>query len=87
MAEQLAIYKKGSTDLVAAGDPATGVAITGLTAGTVVTTGDYQAAKYDGNAKKNTSGLVDVPGFTVLGGTPKDVTSTPTGDGATVTGK
>lgn len=85
MAEQLAIYKKDDLDkVVVAGDPTDGIAITSLAAGTVVATGDYQAAKYDSETKKATTGFVAVPGFTVLAEAPKDVTSTPTGDGATV---
>ena len=86
MAQQLAIYKKGETDPTVVGDP-TGVAITGLEAGTVVATGDYQVATQDSESKENTSSKVDVPGWTVLKATepaPTNVQSTPTEDGANV---
>lgn len=86
MAAQLAIYKKGETTPVVTGDP-TGVAITGLEAGTVVATGDYQVATQDSESKENTSSKIDVPGWTVLKATepdPEDVKVTPTADGGTV---
>lgn len=62
------------------------VAITGLDAGTVVATGDYQVAWSDGT---NESDRVDVPGFTVNSAETKpeaatNVTATPTDDGATI---
>ncbi|WP_187349018.1 hypothetical protein [Lactiplantibacillus plantarum] len=80
MAKVLNAYQKGNETAIATGD-ATSVAITGLSAGTVVATGDYQVAYVDGS---QTSDKVDVPGFTVLAA-PQDVKATATTDGANVT--
>lgn len=87
MAQKLAIYKKGEDTPVVTGDP-TGVAVTGLEAGTVVADGDYQAAVIDDTNAENPSGKVDVPGWTVLKKTepePTNVKATATEDGADVT--
>lgn len=84
MAKVLKIYAKGNDTAIATGD-ATSVTITGLAAGTVVATGDYQVAYVDGD---QSSDKVDVPGFTVLAAaptSPDDVKSTATTDGAQVT--
>lgn len=84
MAKVLNAYQKGNETAIATGD-ATSVAITGLSAGTVVATGDYQVAYVDGS---QTSDKVDVPGFTVLAAKPadpQDVEATATTDGASVT--
>lgn len=84
MAKVLNVYAKGNDTAIATGD-ATSATITGLTAGTVVATGDYQVAYVDGN---QSSDKVDVPGFTVLAANPAnpaDVKSTATTDGANVT--
>ncbi|WP_191985878.1 hypothetical protein [Levilactobacillus lindianensis] len=86
MAQQLAIYKKGEDTPVITGDP-TGVAITGLTSGTVVADGDYQAAVVDSDNAENPSGKVDVTGWTVLKKIepePTNVKVMPTEDGGTV---
>lgn len=83
MAKVLNIYAKGNDTAIATGD-ATSVTITGLAAGTVVATGDYQVAYVDGG---QSSDKVDVPGFTVLAAKPDDpanVQSTATTDGAKV---
>lgn len=83
MAKVLKIYAKGNDIPIATGD-ATSVTITGLAAGTVVATGDYQVAYVDGD---QTSDKVDVPGFTVLAAKPAepaDVQSTATTDGVKV---
>ncbi|MGA3513271.1 hypothetical protein ACE5SX_17045 [Lactiplantibacillus plantarum] len=68
MAKVLKAYQKGNETAIATGD-ATSVAITGLAAGTVVATGDYQVAYVDGS---QTSDKLDVPGFTVLAAKPAD---------------
>lgn len=84
MAKVLKVYAKGNDVAIATGD-ATSVTITGLAAGTVVATGDYQVAYVDGD---QSSDKVDVPGFTVLAANPAnpaDVKSTATTDGAQVT--
>ncbi|MCF6161901.1 hypothetical protein [Furfurilactobacillus milii] len=86
MAKVLNVYKKGNETAIATGD-ANSVAITGLAAGTVVATGDYQVAFVDGY---QTSDKVDVPGFTVLipkPANPQDVKATPTTNGANVTAR
>lgn len=86
MAQQLAIYKKGEDKATVTGDPK-GVELTGLDAGTVVATGDYQAAVIDSEGAENPSAKVDVPGFTVLKKTepePTDVKATATETGATI---
>lgn len=83
MAKVLNVYAKDSNTAIAIGDE-TSVAITGLAAGTVIATGDYQVAYVDGD---QTSSKVDVPGFTVLAAKPadpKDVEATATTDGANV---
>ncbi|MBS0953056.1 hypothetical protein ABC426_17450 [Lactiplantibacillus plantarum] len=83
MAKVLKVYQKGNDKEIATGD-ATSVAITGLAAGTVVADGDYQVAYVDGD---QSSDKVDVPGFTVLAAKPadpKDVKTTATADGASV---
>lgn len=83
MAKVLKIYAKGNDIPIATGD-ATSVTITGLAAGTVVATGDYQVAYVDGD---QSSDKVDVPGFTVLAAAPTnptDVQSTATTDGVKV---
>lgn len=83
------IYDKAGNK-VTEGEVGTGTAtITGLTAGTVVADGDYQAAFKDSVTGEESS-KVDIQGWTVLTPAPEaptDVASTATDDGATVTAK
>ena len=65
MALKLNVYAKGDTTALATGDDTTGVAITGLAAGTVVADGDYQVTHTDDAGTLTESKRVDVPGFTV----------------------
>lgn len=84
----LKVYKKGETTSSFTGTDTDGVAITGLPAGTVVATGDYQVGHSDPDGKLLDSDKVDVPGFTVnkaKAPTPTGVTATPTNDGAKIT--
>lgn len=69
MALKLNVYAKGGTTALATGDDATGVAITGLAAGTVVADGDYQVTHTDNTGALTESKRVDVPGFTVKSAT------------------
>ncbi|WP_268914108.1 hypothetical protein [Lentilactobacillus sp. SPB1-3] len=64
------LYKKGQLTPVITGDNS-GVAITGLAAGTVVATGDYEATNTDDTGKQTESERVPVPGFTVPAADPK----------------
>lgn len=83
------IYDKAGNK-VTEGEVGTGTAtITGLTAGTVVADGDYQAAFKDSVTGEESS-KVDIQGWTVLTPAPEaptDVASTATTDGATITAK
>ncbi|HBF73719.1 MAG TPA: hypothetical protein DDW71_00465 [Lactobacillus sp.] len=84
----LNIYKKGDSKAAFTGDETTGVAITGLAAGTSVAAGDYQASAVDPTGKMAESDKVDVPAFTVnkaKAPAPTNLKVTPTNDGATVT--
>ena len=88
MAEKLVIYKKGESAVAFTGD-ADKVTITGLAAGTVVATGDYELAVQDADGIKPESDHEPVAGFTVNAAkkaAPENVTVTPTDDGAVVTG-
>lgn len=68
--QYLKVFKKDGTFVSAGTKGASSVAITGLTAKTVVASGDYQVAfDLDATSKlsSSASGKVDVPAFTVLG--------------------
>lgn len=65
MAIKLNLYKKGNSKPIATGDDDEGVAVTGLAAGTVVGTGEYQVSHFDDAGALTESDLVDVPTFTV----------------------
>lgn len=78
----LQAFKKGQDNPVATGDKgARKVAITGLTPGTVVGDGQYEAAFTDGTTL---SDKVDVPGWTVAQDTDKPTTGD---DSTSVVGK
>lgn len=80
------IYKKDGTKVVEGEKGSLTTAITGLTGGTVVATGDYQIAFKD-SVTGLESDKVDIPGFTVekVPEQPADVKTTATDDGANVT--
>ncbi|TLQ03650.1 hypothetical protein FEZ51_08575 [Pediococcus stilesii] len=85
--QHLVVYDKSGSKKFEGKVEENSVAITGLTAGTVVADGDYQVAWSDGVQE---STKVDVPGFTTLTPAPTDateVTSTATSDGANVSAK
>ncbi|GEO70443.1 hypothetical protein [Levilactobacillus acidifarinae] len=87
MATKLNVYKKDGTTPVATGTDTDGAVITGIAAGTVVPTGDYESTHTDDAGVLTESNRVPVPGFTVKQAqeaAPTNVTSTPTEDGATV---
>jgi len=87
MATKLNVYKKDGTTPVATGTDTDGATITGIAAGTVVATGDYESTHTDDAGVLTESNRVLVPGFTVNKAqetVPTNVTSTPTDDGATV---
>lgn len=65
MAIKLNLYAKGGTTPIATGDDTTGVAVTGLAAGTVVNDGDYQVSHTDDSDTLLESDRASVPGFTV----------------------
>lgn len=84
--ETLVIYDKKGTEVVEGELGTKSATITGLTAGTVVADGDYQASFKDATTSKE-SEKVDVKGFTVLTPAPEaptDEAATPTTDGAAV---
>ncbi|KJW12862.1 hypothetical protein [Levilactobacillus spicheri] len=88
MAVKLNVYKKDGTTPVATGTDTDGAVITGIAAGTVVPTGDYESTHTDDAGVLTESNRVPVPGFTVNPAqeeAPTNVKSTPTNDGATVT--
>lgn len=65
MTIKLNLYKKGDTKPLAIGDDETGVAVTGLAAGTVVAEGDYEVSHSDDTGALTESERVKVPSFTV----------------------
>lgn len=87
MALNLTIYKKGETTKTFSGVKTT-ADITGLVAGTVVATGDYEATNVDPDGILNESKRTPVEGWTVpkqQAPTPANLKVTPTADGATIT--
>ncbi|WP_341778600.1 hypothetical protein [Levilactobacillus sp. HBUAS70063] len=87
MALNLTIYKKGESTAAFTGVKTT-ADITGLAAGTVVATGDYEATNVDPDGLLTESGRVPVEGWTVpkqQAPTPANLKVTPTADGATIT--
>lgn len=84
--ETLVIYDKKGTKVTEGELGTKSATITGLTAGTVVADGDYQAAFKDATTSEE-SDKVDVKGFTVLTPAPEapaDESAAPTTDGAAV---
>ena len=87
MAYVFNLYKKGETKAAFSGDPAAGVAIKGLAAGTIVAAGAYESTFADDTGKLAESDRVDVPTFTVnkaKAPAPTGLTATATDDGALI---
>ena len=87
MALSLTLYKKGESTAAFTGIKTT-ADVTGLAAGTVVATGDYEATNVDPDGMLTESDRTPVEGWTVpkqQAPTPASLKVTPTADGATIT--